>query len=276
MTTRSRVLAACLGACSLGGAAAAQLPSADTMIWMVLHGNPCPGVCDTSDAFGPTQGIERHTYVNPTSGTIATGEAWASPTSAHAYLAANSSTFLEVSMRDVYTVHGSATAPFAITARLSVDALAESIWVANVKKYYLMYAYATAEIGSFNTSTDPGFSEQFRITAFPGASATYDAAEKTSSLPFSQAMHAQAAHTRTVAPGDTFELGYGINFAITYGGIDALHSAHVDFDLPPGVWLTSANGAVFGTPPVPEPPAVALMALGAVGLLMTRRRASRR
>lgn len=276
MTIAHRILAACLTACGLGPAFAAQLPSADTMAWLVLHGNFCPGVCDTSDAFGPTQGIERNTYTNPHGGTT-TAEAWLSPTSAHAYLEANNSqAVFDLSMRDVYTVHGSATAPFSITAHLSVDALAEAVWSARAKAYFLMYNYATVKIGSFNNSTAPGFSEQFRVGAFPGATATYHVAEQTSSLAFSEAMHAQTSYTRTVAPDETFELGYGFHFQSLYGRIDAMHSAHLDFDLPPGVWLTSANGAVFGTPPVPEPPAVALMAAGVLGLLMTRRRACRR
>lgn len=271
---RQPALWVALAACCTAPARAESMPPG-AMVWMVHESNVCwdhitPGgssLCAASDEFGATGGIPMQTYHYATS--WATSFAQAFPDSAHTYLAGYDAGFMFVSMRDVYTVHGAAGEPFAITARLSIGGVANSIWVANAGKYFLVNPYATAEIGSFNGTTGT-LLEGDRVTPYsPATTATWSfgtAIGAAVSVPFEVA----TSYTRLVQAGDAFEIGYGANTVVGVGEIDARHTAVISFDLPTGVWLTSQNGAIFGTP-VPEPSARLLAGAGLLFLVLVRR-----
>lgn len=273
--------AALLLALSAAGAApvgAAVMP-AGADVWMVHESNVCwdhvPGhlalPCATSDQFGALGGIPMHTYTYSTSS--ATSFAQAFPNSVHTYLAGTDAGFMYVSMHDTYTVHGAVPGSFAITAHLAAEGVANSIWW--LGKYWLYRPYATVEIGTFSSSTADPFLEQFRITPFydgtPSATtATWEYAITIGpavSVPFS----VSTSYTKTVQSGDVFELGYGVNTVLIVGELDLRNTALISFDLPDGVWLTSQNGAVFGSP-VPEPSSALLLAFGLPGVYLAWRR----
>jgi hypothetical protein len=75
-------------------------------------------------------------------------------------------------------------------------------------------------------------------------------------------------YTRTVSVGDVFDIAYGVNSGTSIGWIDLRNTATLSFDLPEGVYLTSALGATFGNVPEPSPALLlassALPGLGAV------------
>lgn len=246
----------------------AEVMPAGADVWMVHRSNVCwdhvtqggSSLCAASDQFGAAGGIPMQTYNYSTSS--ATSFAQAFPDSVHTYLAGTDAGFMYVSMRDTYTVHGAAPGSFTITARLAAEGVANSIW--RVDNYWLYRPYATVEIGTFNATTDP-LLEQFRVTPFydgtPGATtATWEYGITIGSavtVPFD----VSTSYTKTVQSGDIFELGYGVNTTLITGELDLRNTALVSFDLPDGVWLTSQNGAVFGTP-VPEPSSALLLAFG--------------
>lgn len=269
--TPAFVTALLLALAAAGAAPAwAEVMPAGADVWMVHRSNVCwdhvtPGgssLCAASDQFGASGGIPMQTYHYATSS--ATSFAQAYPDSVHTYLAGWEAGGMYVSMRDTYTVHGAATGSFAITAHLAAEGVAKSIWSSGDSKYWLYYPYATVEIGTFNATTDP-LLEQFRVTPFydgtPGATtATWNYGYTIGpavTVPFD----VSTSYTKTVQSGDIFELGYGVNTTLIYGELDLRNTALVSFDLPDGVWLTSQNGAVFGTP-VPEPSSALLLAFG--------------
>lgn len=263
-------------------AAAAPFAQAQTMpdgaaVWMTLESNACwdhvPGhndPCAASAEFGPSGGIPMQTYGAPPNSWV-TGFAQAAADGAQSYLLGYGAGFLYISMRDTYTVHGAADAPFSITARLAMEGVANSIWQPRVAKYFLSHAGATVEIGNFY---DGDILEQFRVQPFSSATtATWDSGNVIgpyASMPFLVA----TSHSRTVETGDVFELGFGANIVLNIGELDAMHTTRITFDLPDGIWLTSRNGAVFGTPPIPEPATWLLLAAGLP--LLVRARALRR
>lgn len=261
---------------------AAEMP-AGASVWMVHDSNVCwdhvPGhpapPCATSDQFGAAGGIPMQTY-NYLEGNWVTSFAQAYPDSVHTYLAGTDAGFVYVSMRDTYTVHGGATEPFAITARLAAEGVANSIY--RLGNYWLYRPSATVEIGTFSPSTADPFMEQFRITPFRAGfpdqtAATWEYGYTIGpyvSVPF----EVSTAYTKTVQSGDIFELGYGVNTTLITGELDLSNTALVSFDLPDGVWLTSQNGAIFGSP-VPVPAAAWLFGSGLLGLIGVARRKAR-
>lgn len=251
-------------------ASAAVMP-AGASVWMVHDSNNCwdhvPGhpalPCATSDQFGASGGLPMQTYSYATSWTTSFAQAY--PDSVHSYLAGWDAGFVYVSMRDTYTVHGAAAGSFAITARLAAEGVANSIWSSVDSKYHLYRPSATVEIGTFNPSTADPFMEQFRVTPFydgtPAATTARWEYAITIGAYVSVPFEVSTAYTKTVQSGDIFELGYGVNTTLIQGELDLRNTALVSFDLPDGVWLTSQNGVVFGTP-VPEPSAALLLAFG--------------
>lgn len=250
--------------------ASAEVMPAGADVWMVHRSNVCwdhvtqggSSLCAASDQFGAAGGIPMQTYSYSTS--WATSFAQAHPDSVHSYLAGWDAGGMHVSMRDTYTVHGAEAGSFEITARLAAEGVASSIWSSVDSKYHLYSPSATVEIGTFNGTTDP-LLEQFRITPFYDGTPAATTARWEYAFTFgayvSVPFEVSTAYTKTVQSGDIFELGFGVNPTLIQGELDLRNTALVSFDLPDGVWLTSQNGVVFGTP-VPEPSAALLLAFG--------------
>ena len=254
---------------------------AGASVWMVHDSNSCwdhvPGStampCATSDQFGASGGIPMQTYSYSTS--WATSFAQAYPDSLHTYLKGWGAGFMYVSMHDTYTVHSAAAGAFEITAHLVSEGVANSIWSSVDSKYWLYGPLATVEIGTFSPSTANPFMEQFRITPFRAGfpdetAATWDGGITIGGY-VSKTFEVSTSYTKTVQSGDIFELGYGVNTYLHVGELDLRNTARVSFDLPEGVWLTSQNGVVFGTP-VPEPSSALLLAFGMLGVLVAWQR----
>lgn len=272
-----RALIAALAAAGATQAWAEAMP-ADARVWMAHRSNVCwdhitPGgssLCAASDQFDPG-GIPLQTYSYSTS--WATSFAQASPDSVHSYLAGWDAGHLWVSMRDTYTVHGAARGSFAVTAHLAADGVANSIYSDVSHSYWLYRPSATVEIGTFNATTDP-LLEQYRVTPFSDASTARWEYGIAIGAFVSVPIEVSTSYTKSVQVGDVFELGYGANLTLIDGVIDTRNTAVISFDLPEGVWLTSQNGAVFGSP-VPEPSTPMLLVAGLLAIFLKRRSISR-
>lgn len=243
-------------------------------VWMELSANACDSDGD-ADCLGsnqlganPPNGIPLTTF-NEGNGTWVTGFAEAYPNQARSYLSSYSGSFMYISMLDTYTVHGTASSPFNITVHLGVTGTAASIVTGPF--HQLNTASVQVEIGTWNPSTASGFGEQFRVTPFSAlAVATQSFTTQVLASPFSHAVNVSTSYTTSVGIGDVFDLAYGINSALGIGTIDLLNTAVISFDLPQGVYLTSAQGGTFGAP-VPVPVAAWLFASGLVGLIAVPR-----
>lgn len=249
------------------------MPDGST-VWMELSANACDSDGD-ADCLGsnqlganPPNGIPLTTF-NEGNGTWVTGFAEAYPNQARSYLSSYSGSFMYISMLDSYTVHGTAAGPFNITVHLDVTGTAAS--VVTGPWHQLNTASVQLEIGTWNPSTAPALGEQFRVTPFDASTlATQGFATQVAATPFSHAVNVSASHTRSVGVGDVFDLAYGINSALGIGTLDLLNTAVISFDLPQGVYLTSAQGGTFGAP-VPVPAVAWLFVSGLVGLIAVPR-----
>lgn len=250
------------------------MPAGST-VWMELSANACDSDGDAdclgSNQLGPNppNGIPLTTF-NEGNGTWVTGFAEAYPNQARSYLSSYSGSFMNISLLDTYTVHGTAAGPFNITVHLGATGTAAS--VVTGPWHQLNTASVQVEIGTWNPSTDPGLGEQFRVTPFDANlnSATQLFTTQVSASPFSYSVNVSTSYTRSVGIGDVFDLAYGINSALGIGTIDLLNTAVISFDLPQGVYLTSTQGGTFGAP-VPVPAAAWLFASGLVGLIAVHR-----
>jgi hypothetical protein len=118
------------------------------------------------------------------------------------------------------------------------------------------------------------------VTAFPGPDATQNFSRFSlfSASPFSHSFDITASHTlASVRVGDSFTLGFGILSFVSLGEIDMMNTGRISFDLPDGVFLTSALGGRFGADvpsEVPLPAALPLFAggLGLMALMGWRRK----
>lgn len=267
-----------LAALGAAPAAWADVMPEGARLWMVHQANTCwdhvPGhtetTCAASAEFGPGGGIPMQTYTWGTNWTSSFAQAGAD--SVHSFLGGSDTGFLYVSMRDTYTVHGAAPGSFAVTARLSAEGVASSVWY--VGKHWLYNPSVELEIGTFDTNASSDVHEQFRVQPFSEATTALWVGPITIGPHLSVPFEVSTSYTKAVQSGDVFELGFGINTSGVVGDVDMRNSGLISFDLPEGVWITSQNGAVFGLP-VPEPSTPALLAAGLLALFLARRVSAR-
>ena len=251
---------------------------AGSAVWMKFSANACDSDGDAdclgSNQLGPNppNGIPLTTF-SESNGTHATGFAEVYPNQARSYLSANTGAFMYISMLDAYTVHGTAAGPFDITVHLAASGEAQSAYQAKINEHWLYRPSVEVEIGTFDPSTAVPYLEQFRVTPFgSGNSATHlISGLQRSASAFTQPLFAETSYTRSVGVGDVFNLAYGVNSHISNGAVDLRNTAVISFDLPQGVYLTSALGGTFGAP-VPVPAAVWLFGSGLLGLVGIARR----
>ncbi len=257
-------------------AALVTMPAGST-VWMELTSNACDpdgdADCTGSNQLGanPAGGIAPITFIDGT--TSVTGSAEAFPDLMRVYLLAATGSFMYVSMLDTYTVQGTASGTFEITVHFELSGMATSR--PNGPFEQLIATSAGVEIGTFNPSTDPAVTEQFRVTPFTSANtALVNIASEShpgGSGTFQRPVGVGTSYTRTVSVGDIFDLAYGLTGTIAVGELDLRNTAAISFDLPQGVYLTSAQGGTFGIVPVPA--AAWLFASGIAVLGALRRRA---
>ena len=241
-------------------------------VWMKMQSHACSATSlDVADCAGsnqpggaPPNGIPTTTFVDGLE--FATGFAEILPNRVRIFTRSNVSAFMFASFQDTYTVGGTATGPFSITVDLHVTGAARSVPSGPPFQNILNAAFIEVEIGTFNP--DPGdvagghpFIEQFRIEPFNFASNRnlQSIAGTSGPSPFSRPIDVATSYTRMVSVGDVFNIAYGVN--ATFAGraeIDLLNTATISFDLPDGVFLTSALAQRL----VPEPSGLALLALG--------------
>lgn len=257
-------------------AVASQIPMpAGSRVWMMLTSNACDlgdgSDCIASNHYGvnPPNGIPLSTF-RESNGTYVTGAAEVLPGQLRSYLTSNSGSFMYVSMFDTYTVHGTASTLFDITVHLGATGSVNSI--VNGTRELLVGGLVGVEIGNWSPSTDPAFHEQFRVNPFTPANAASQTFPTAVDVSVSYPVNVATSYTRTVGVGDVFDIAYGLNSSVTIGSIDLLHTAVISFDLPEGVYLTSALGGTFGAAAVPVPAPVWLFWSGLLGLVGVARR----
>jgi hypothetical protein len=199
-----------------------------------------------------------------------------SGTAMHSIVSGNIGVEYDLGFTDTYTVHGG-SGPFAITVHLAADAIASSLQSGPFQ--VIAGAGMAVTIGTF--SVDPNVVFQPSVIPFDRTTTVGSSGVISQGgvrPPFSLPLTAATSYTRIVNPGDVFDIGYELTSSFAQASIDASHTATIDFDLPDGVFLTGASGAVFGDVPavagVPEPASWALMIAGfglAGGMLRKRR-----
>ncbi|WP_293904832.1 PEPxxWA-CTERM sorting domain-containing protein [Phenylobacterium sp.] len=197
------------------------------------------------------------------------------PDAIHASVSGFSAAEFDLAFSDTYTVHGG-TGPFAITTTLQVDGFATSIPFG--AKNAVFGANMVGTIGTLDI--DPHTLLPI-VNPFDFTTKVHSAVvSQLSAAPVSVPLGLTVSYTRTVNPGDVFDIAYELSALFSVGGIDASHTARIGFDTPDDVFLTAASGATFGhVPPppsgVPEPASWALMIVGfgAAGAALRRRRA---
>lgn len=268
-----RAGAATIGAFLLAVAAsgtvwAAAMP-AGSRAWMVFTGNSCGSseLCTTSNTPGPNppNGIPTSTFIGG-GGPFETGSAEILPDRMRSFNSGYGGSHMYVSMFDTYTVHGFAGGPFDITVHLAVNGVARALGLFGT--YGLQSGAVALEIGTWDPTTSD-INERSRVTQFNDSTqAMYIVPSSFSSAPFEQGVDVATSYSRTVSVGDVFDIGYNVSTDMAWGELDLLHTALISFNLPEGVWLTSQNGAVFGSPPaaVPAPSSALLLATCLLGL----------
>jgi hypothetical protein len=218
---------------------------AGSKVWMKFDAAVCPDGdlddCIASNQAGPNppNGIPLSTFGSGGSLGTATGFAEILPDRIRIYSRGEFSNFLHASFEDSYTVVGSAAGPFDIPVEFHVSGMAHSI---PAGPFHQLIAFGEAEIGVFNTSTDGAFNEGQRVQPFDAqSSASFAIPFESTSSPFSRPIDVTARYTvQDVNVGDTFTLAFGMNWRSSKGEGDLLNSGIISFDLPEGVFLTSA------------------------------------
>ena len=264
-------------------AAPIAMPAGST-VWIHYEAGACPDAdgddCVGSNLIGvaPPNGIPMTTFPYPGYDPIAYAEVLPDQVRSLASVK-NAGAFLRCSFEDTYTVHGSAAGSFAVTATLAAAGTASTVHVGSVPSPERMVgAHVDVEIGTFD-HTPVAEAEQFRVTPFDATTtATQSFSTTFGNTPATFPVSVSTSRTLTTSVGSTFTLAYGVNSAMSQGSIDLTGAgATISFALPEGVWLTSTQGGVFGTPAAPQVPLPAFVypttALALAGLA---RRAARR
>jgi hypothetical protein len=178
-----------------------------------------------------------------------------------------------IGINDTFTVGGSAVGQFPITMTLRVTGTYGTIPVTTNPHNLMGFAGVQVEIGTFHTESPLN---QFVVDPFPPdannpnlaqTSLSHNAASSaTGPLVFD--LDVQVSYTKIVSVGDVFDIGYDVIADVIIGQMDLTHTGTVSFDLPNGVFLTSALGARFGQQSVgvPEPSTFAIAAIGFICL----------
>jgi hypothetical protein len=183
-----------------------------------------------------------------------------------------------IGVNDTYTVGGSAVGQFAITMTLRVTGTYGTIPVTSVPHNLLGFEGIQLEIGTFHTEATLN---QFVVDPFgpdannPGTAQANQSHSAASSDvgPLVFGLDEQVSYTKIVQVGDVFDLGYDVIADIITGQMDLTHTGTVSFDLPNGVFITSALGANFVQQSViPEPSTFAIAAFGLIGLVLRCRK----
>lgn len=152
--------------------------------------------------------------------------------------------FMHASFEDTYTVGGIAPPiPFDITVTLHATGFGRSAGTGSTSiSHQMNIVNGEAEIGVFQTFTDPALGEGLRVQPFDAqSSATFILPTQAASSPFELPIDITARHTvQNLNVGDTFVLAYGLNARYGTGQVDFLNGGVISFDLPEGVFLTSA------------------------------------
>lgn len=257
----------------------------DSTVWMHLSSNYClprnadlsqGSDCAGSNEFGAV-GIPMANYSAQPDfrGVIATASV--DGDGMHAYLAGG---HLWVSMVESYTVHGTATSPVDLTVHFGAEGTGYSEPLPPNNNSHLLIGTARIKLGTWNPTVGDEnniFLEQFRVRHFDPESVYSQGGSLESGparpAPYQVPFDLAIDYTKTVSVGDTFDLGYSLHLVASRGSIDALNSARIAFDLPEGIYLTTARGGSYGLPEVPVPAAAWLFGSGLLGLLgLTRRR----
>jgi hypothetical protein len=221
----------------------------------------CPLVCSFASSLSQSVAIPDFSATNGPFFMSATGSV--SPTAIHSFVSSSDGVEFDLATNDTYTVHGG-SGPFAITVHLDASGTTSTVQV-NPHLFFDIVPNITVSIGQL--VIDPSAGEPIVAPFDAGARATdVIASSLIGSTPLSAPLQASAVYTRIVNPGDVFDMAYELNSQFAEGTIDLSHTATISFDLPDGVWLTSAGGATFGSPPVsggvPEPTGWTLMIAG--------------
>lgn len=267
-TSRWVVLASLLAASLVSQPASATyiaMPPGST-VWMKVNSNVPPGDLVGSNLPGPNppNGIPLTTFGSLAS-SFATVSAEILPDHVRTFLRANTGTFMYSSFQDTYTVGGTAVGSFPITFHLHSTGTARSIPFAQSSNI-MLGSNAKVVIGTFSPISGDAanpFLEQFRVNAFdPSTTKTQILPFATAPAPFSVPVDVATSYTRMVSVGDVFDIGYGVDSVVSQGEIDLLNTATISFDLPEGLFLTSALAQTL----VPEPSAFSLSVFAVLGL----------
>jgi hypothetical protein len=189
----------------------------------------------------------------------------------HALITSNVGTEYDLAMDDTYTVHGTATGSFPVTVSFEASGVANSF---GAGPFNVVLAAFDMRIGQYQI--DPNVTPIPIVSPFDSTTRVNKFFSVVQSTPFSVPVDFTISYTRMVSVGDVFDVGYELSPSPVEGQFDLSHTATISWNLPKGVFLTSALGGKFGTSGVPEPGtwAMLLAGLGALGASARRHRAA--